>query len=545
MVHYRTLFISDVHLGTRAAQADLLLDFLKETEADTIYLVGDIVDFWRIRRGAIWPQSHNDVLQKLLRKVRKGTRVVFIPGNHDEGLRQYCGQHFGGIEIEHQTVHTTADGKRYLVIHGDEFDVVVRYAKWLAFLGDRGYELALWMNHPLNFIRRRFGLGYWSLSAHLKLRVKTAVNFIGEFEKSLSDEARAQPRRRRHLRPHPPRRLAPDRRRALSQHRRLGGKLHGDRREGGRTFEMIRWHDVVTRARAADRGQAGRSASGRVMRILVATDAWHPQVNGVVRTYERLAVELAALGVEMTVLAPHEFRTLPCPTYPEIRLALPGLRRVARRFRAVKPDAVHIATEGPLGWMARRYCRAHGIRFTTSFHTRFPEYLNQRFAIPTGWTTARAAPLPQRRRRADGGDAVARRASWKRKGFERVLPWTRGVDTTLFRPRPVRLFGDGPVFLYVGRIAAEKNIAAFLDLDLPGRKVVVGGGPQLDELTAKYPGRAVHRQEDGRGAGRVLRLGRRVRVPQPHRHLRHGAARSDGLGAAGRGAARCAGRRTW
>jgi len=190
MVHYRTLFISDVHLGTRSAQAEMLLDFLRETEADTIYLVGDMIDFWRIRRGAIWPQSHNDVLQKLLRKVRKGTRVIFIPGNHDEGLRQYCGQHFGGIEIEHQTVHTTADGKRYLVLHGDEFDVVVRYAKWLAFLGDRGYELALWMNHPLNFIRRRFGLGYWSLSAHLKLRVKTAVNFIGEFEKSLSDEAR-------------------------------------------------------------------------------------------------------------------------------------------------------------------------------------------------------------------------------------------------------------------------------------------------------------------------------------------------------------------
>ena len=126
---YRTLFISDVHLGTRSAQADLLLDFLRDNEADTIYLVGDIVDFWRIRRGAIWPQSHNDVLQKLLRKVRKGTRVVFIPGNHDEGLREYCGQHFGGIEIEHQTVHTTADGRRYLVIHGDEFDVVVRYAQ--------------------------------------------------------------------------------------------------------------------------------------------------------------------------------------------------------------------------------------------------------------------------------------------------------------------------------------------------------------------------------------------------------------------------------
>jgi len=187
---YRTLFISDVHLGTRASQADALLDFLKYNEAETIYLVGDILDFWRIKRGAIWPQAHNDVLQKLLRKVRKGTRLIYIPGNHDEGLRDYAGMHFGGIEIERQALHTTADGKRYLVMHGDEYDVVVRYARWLAFLGDRGYELALWSNWPLNFIRRRLGLGYWSLSAYLKHRVKTAVSFIGEFEKNLADEAR-------------------------------------------------------------------------------------------------------------------------------------------------------------------------------------------------------------------------------------------------------------------------------------------------------------------------------------------------------------------
>jgi len=189
MAHYRTLFISDVHLGTRGCQAEMLLDFLKEHDADTIYLVGDIVDFWRIKRGAIWPQSHNDVLQKLLRKVRKGARVIFIPGNHDEGLREYCGQRFGGIEIELQAIHETANGKRYLIMHGDEFDLVVRYAKWLAFLGDRGYQLALWTNWPINFVRRKLGLGYWSLSSYLKLRVKSAVNFIGEFEEKLSNEA--------------------------------------------------------------------------------------------------------------------------------------------------------------------------------------------------------------------------------------------------------------------------------------------------------------------------------------------------------------------
>ncbi|MEQ1713732.1 MAG: UDP-2,3-diacylglucosamine diphosphatase, partial [Hyphomicrobium sp.] len=168
MTTYRTLFISDVHLGTRASQAEMLLDFLKHNDAETIYLVGDIIDFWRIRRGAIWPQSHNDVLQKLLRRVRKGCRIVFIPGNHDDGLREYCGQRFGGIEIERQIIHTTADDRRYLILHGDEFDVVVRYAKWLAFLGDRGYELALSANLPLNFVRRRLGFGYWSLSSYLK-----------------------------------------------------------------------------------------------------------------------------------------------------------------------------------------------------------------------------------------------------------------------------------------------------------------------------------------------------------------------------------------
>lgn len=187
---YRAIFISDLHLGTRAAQADALLSFLKHAEADVIYLVGDIIDFWRVRRGPCWLQSHNDVMQKLLRKSRKGTRIVFIPGNHDEALRDYCGQTFGAIEIHRDIVHACADGRRYLVLHGDEFDVVVRYAKWLAFLGDRAYETALWMNSPLNWVRHNLGYGYWSLSAYLKQRVKTAVNFIGEFETALADVAR-------------------------------------------------------------------------------------------------------------------------------------------------------------------------------------------------------------------------------------------------------------------------------------------------------------------------------------------------------------------
>lgn len=222
------------------------------------------------------------------------------------------------------------------------------------------------------------------------------------------------------------------------------------------------------------------------MRILVATDAWHPQVNGVVRTYERIAEELKALGIEMSVLAPHEFYNVACPTYPEIRLALPGWRRVAQRFRKERPDAVHIATEGPIGWMARRYCRARRIPFTTSFHTRFPEYLFRRFRVPTAWTTA----VLRRFHNSGRGLMVATPTLAREledQGFERVLPWTRGVDTELFRPRDIRLFGEGPVFLYVGRIATEKSIETFLDLDLPGRKVVVGGGPQLAELQARYP----------------------------------------------------------
>jgi len=221
------------------------------------------------------------------------------------------------------------------------------------------------------------------------------------------------------------------------------------------------------------------------MRILIATDAWHPQVNGVVRTYERLIEQLGALGLEVSVLAPHEFRTLPCPTYPEIGLAVPGFRRVAQRFAAFRPEAVHIATEGPIGWMARRYCRARRMPFTTSFHTRFPEYLAQRFALPAAWTTA----VLRRFHNAGNGLMVATPSlarELEAQGFEHVLPWTRGVDTQLFRPRPVRMFGEAPVYLYVGRIAAEKNITAFLDLALPGRKVVVGGGPQLEALRARY-----------------------------------------------------------
>jgi UDP-2,3-diacylglucosamine pyrophosphatase LpxH len=189
-VRVRTLFLSDIHLGTKGCQAETLLDFLRCYDADTIYLVGDIVDGWQLKAGWFWPQAHNDVVQKLLRKARKGTRLVYIPGNHDEFLRDYYGTHLGGIEVVEDAIHVTANGMRYLVIHGDLFDVVIRHARWLALLGDRAYDLAIWLNTHFNAIRRAFGLTYWSLSQWAKLKVKNAVNFIGAFEQALAGEAR-------------------------------------------------------------------------------------------------------------------------------------------------------------------------------------------------------------------------------------------------------------------------------------------------------------------------------------------------------------------
>jgi len=187
---YRTVFISDVHLGTRGCQAELLLDFIRHVECETLYLVGDIVDGWRLRGGWYWPQAHNDVVQKILRLARKGVNVIYVPGNHDEFARDYCGTHFGGLVVSHDVIHVTADGRRMLVVHGDEFDGVVRYAKQLSLLGDWAYAIVLGLNTWFNRLRRRLGFGYWSLSAYLKGKVKNAVQFIANFEDALADEAR-------------------------------------------------------------------------------------------------------------------------------------------------------------------------------------------------------------------------------------------------------------------------------------------------------------------------------------------------------------------
>ncbi|SEN77926.1 UDP-2,3-diacylglucosamine pyrophosphatase LpxH [Loktanella fryxellensis] len=186
----KTLFLSDVHLGTPGCQAEMLLSFLEKHPADTIYLVGDIVDAWRLQRGWFWPQSHNDVLQTLLTRAHDGARIIYIPGNHDEVLRNYLGTHFGGVEVVRTATHVTANGKRLLVTHGDQFDSIVVNAKWLAHLGDRAYGFALWLNTWLNRVKRLWGGQYWSLSNWAKQQVKQAVNYIVEYERILAAEAR-------------------------------------------------------------------------------------------------------------------------------------------------------------------------------------------------------------------------------------------------------------------------------------------------------------------------------------------------------------------
>jgi UDP-2,3-diacylglucosamine pyrophosphatase LpxH len=186
----RALFISDVHLGMRPTRINQLIDFLRWHDADAIYLVGDIVDGWRLAKAWHWPAEYNTLGELLIEKALKGTRMVVLPGNHDEFLREYLGTYFGEIEFVDRTVHTTALGKTYLVIHGDQFDVVVEYAKWLAHVGDWAYRFALRLNIVLNWVRRRLGLTYWSLSAWAKHKVKNAVSVIGRFEEALSLEAR-------------------------------------------------------------------------------------------------------------------------------------------------------------------------------------------------------------------------------------------------------------------------------------------------------------------------------------------------------------------
>jgi glycosyltransferase involved in cell wall biosynthesis len=234
---------------------------------------------------------------------------------------------------------------------------------------------------------------------------------------------------------------------------------------------------------------AHADTSGRdVMRILVATDAWHPQVNGVVRTLNEVARAARGFGVTLEFITPEQFRNWPMPGYPEIRLALPPGQEIERRIAEIAPDAIHVATEGPIGHAVRRYCVRRGLPFTTSFHTRFPDYVAQRLPVPARWTWSWL-------RRFHGASSAVMAATptlaneLTERGFKNVKLWSRGVDATLFRPRLgwTDLALKRPVFLTVGRLAVEKNIAAFLALDLPGTKVVVGDGPARAELSQKFP----------------------------------------------------------
>jgi len=223
------------------------------------------------------------------------------------------------------------------------------------------------------------------------------------------------------------------------------------------------------------------------VKIVLVSDAWHPQVNGVVRTFTAVIRELDALGHGIEKITPLAFRTLPCPTYPEIRLSLAGARQAGRMIDAAAPDAVHIATEGPLGLAARRACLRRGMPFTTSFHTKFPEYVHARFRIPVSWSYA----WLRRFHGASSGAMVATPSlarELESRGFTDLRAWTRGVDTELFRPRDKDFLDlPRPVYLYVGRVAVEKNIAAFLNLDLNGTKLVVGDGPMRRDLERRHP----------------------------------------------------------
>lgn len=223
------------------------------------------------------------------------------------------------------------------------------------------------------------------------------------------------------------------------------------------------------------------------MRIMIVTDAWEPQVNGVVRTIKSTRRELESIGHTVDILSPLEFKTLPCPTYPDIRLSLGATRRAQARISDFQPDALHIATEGPLGLAARRWAIKNSFPYTTAYHTRFPEYVHARFRVPLSWTY-RYLRWFHGKAKAVMAPTLVVKSDLERYGFSNVVIWGRGVELDIFCPRNMRRLGTRPpIFLYVGRVAVEKNIEAFLDLDLPGSKWVVGEGPALAGLRAKYP----------------------------------------------------------
>ncbi len=224
---YQTIWISDLHIGSTQCQADVLLDFLKNNESEKLYLVGDIIDFWALSKKVYWPREHNTILQKILRKARHGTQVIYIPGNHDENIRDYDQYVFGDITVKNSDVHATSAGKRFLVVHGDEYDTIAKYHQWIAKLGSKGYDLLLDINRLLRMLRRLFGIqSHFSLAAFVKFKVKNAVQFISDYEESIVNTLKDGRLGRRHLWTHPPCGNERDRGVFICEHRRFRGELH-------------------------------------------------------------------------------------------------------------------------------------------------------------------------------------------------------------------------------------------------------------------------------------------------------------------------------
>ena len=546
---YRTIFISDLHLGTRGCQAELVLDFLRHNDADTFFLVGDIVDGWRLRGGWYWPQAHNDVIQKLLRKVRHGARMIFVPGNHDEFARQFIGLSFGGIEIVRQAIHVAADGRRYLIMHGDEFDVVVRHSKWLAHLGDWAYDTALFVNTHFNTVRRLFGFGYWSISAWAKLKVKNAVNFIGIFEARTRARSQAARRRRCRLRPYSSRRRFARSTASLMSTPAISSKScslvveHDDGR-----LEIVRWSKTSPRRgasatrrrgwpRRSNRNLRGGGSGGGLMRILVATDAWRPQINGVVHTLERMSAAARELQAEFVFLTPQGFPVVAAADlsrYSSWRSPRPGESRGASRRRAptisTSPPRGRSAGGAPLLPQARVGCSPPA---TTR---AFPNISPRARRCPRRLDLRGAALVSCARRRGAGADPVDPRRTWrgaalrKRQGLvarRRSFALPAAAAHALDLPRPI--------FLNVGRVAVEKNLEALLSLDLPGSTVIVGDGPARAGAGAPLSARPFPRRAVRAKRWRAdLRERRCLRLSQPHRHVRHRADRGAGERPAGR-----------
>ena len=393
---YRSIWISDIHLGTKGCKAEFLLDFLKHTESDYLYLVGDIIDCWRLRRSWYWTQSHNDVVQKLLRKARKGTKVIYVPGNHDEPLRDYTGMQFGGVTVLDETIHETADGRRLLVMHGDEFDGVVKYARWLAILGDQAYNLLLAVNHWYN-LRAAAGLRLLVALRLLKRQVKDAVSYIDDFEEAVADEAR---------------------RRGVdgvicghihkAEIREIDGILYCNDGDWVESCTALVEHadgrlEILEWASLRSFSMLSLATATRLMRIVIVTDAWQPQVNGVVRTLMRTVEELSRWAMRSRSSRPTTSRASPARPIPRSGWRSCPRRRLAQLIDPFSPTPSISRPRGRWAWRRGAIASAW-----PALHHRLPHPLpgicQGAVGLPLRRRLCGAALLPRAGGRGDGGD---------------------------------------------------------------------------------------------------------------------------------------------